>query len=97
MAVMVKLHVAGTRDQHDAVDAKVEETLATRGGPPPGMMFHLSWPGSDGFVVMDVWRTEDEARPFLDDVVLPAMTAVGIHAGEPAVIPVWGMAIPPGR
>jgi hypothetical protein len=96
MAVMVELHIAGTREQHDAADVKVSEALDGMGGPPSGLMFHLTWPDGDRFVVMNVWRTEDEALQFFGSVVRPAMAAVGLDAGEPRVRPVWGMGRPPG-
>lgn len=95
MAVMVKFRVAGTREEHDAVDIKVTEGIDAMGGPPAGLMFHLSWPEDDGFVMIDVWRTEEEARQFLDRVVVPAMTAVGLRITDPIVRSVWGMARPP--
>ena len=95
MAVVIELRVAGSRDQHDAADAKVEEALGELGGPPDGLMFHLSWPDDEGFVMIDVWRSEQEARQFFDSVVRPAMTALGLDAGVPTVRPVWGTARPP--
>jgi hypothetical protein len=95
MAVVVELRAVGTRDDHDAADVKVEEAMGKLGGPPNGLMFHLTWPDGDGFVVLDVWRTEQAAREFLDSVVLPAFGAAGLSVGEPTIRPVWGMAQPP--
>jgi hypothetical protein len=95
MAVVVELTVdRGTREQHDALDVKVTEAMQGRGGPPAGMMFHLTWPAGDGFVILDVWRTDAEARQFTESVVIPAMADVGLEAGEPNLRSVWGMASP---
>lgn len=97
MAVIAELRVTGTRDQHDALDAAVSDRMERTGGPPAGLMFHLSWPDGDEFVLADVWRTEPDARLFVDDVVLPAVSAVGLRAGELAIHPVWGLARPPAQ
>lgn len=96
MAVLIEIRVDGTRGEHDAADTLVSEAIEGGGGPPPGLMFHLSWPDGAGFVMVDVWRTEEEARPFLRDVVLPALAQAGLREVEPAVRPVWRMARPPG-
>lgn len=96
MAVVVEFRVAqGIRDQFDALDMKVTEAMRAQGGPPAGMMFHLAWPEGDGFVILDVWRTEAEARRFLESVLHPAIAEVGLLANEPSMRSVWGMARPP--
>ena len=96
MALVVEVRFArGTRDQHDAADIKVTEAMETLGGPPAGLMFHLTWPDTDGFVILDVWRTEAEAREFLEAVLYPAIADIALTPDEPIFRPVWGMANPP--
>lgn len=95
MAVAVELRVAeGSREQHDAADLKVAEAIQALGGPPPELMVHLTWPDGAGFVMLDVWRTEADARAFLESIVHPAFAKLGLRANEPIFRPVWGMANP---
>ncbi|WP_328996177.1 hypothetical protein OG394_16140 [Kribbella sp. NBC_01245] len=39
------------------------------------------WPDGDGFVILDVWRTEADARAFLESVVHPVMAKIGSMVG----------------
>lgn len=97
MAVMIELRVtSGTRDDHDAGDLKVTEAMEKLGGPPDGLMFHFAFPDREGFVMIDVWRDEVQARHFFDTVVHPALSELGLQTDDLKVRPVWGMASPPG-
>jgi hypothetical protein len=68
--------------------------MTQAGGPPTGLMSHVVYPEGDGFVVAEVWRTEAYGRPFVDDVLRPLMTELGLTAHEPTVHPVWSFARP---
>ncbi|WP_203335383.1 hypothetical protein [Nocardioides limicola] len=92
MAVAVEMVLVGTREQHDALDADMGEALMERGGPPPGLVVHLARPTEGGFVFLDVWRTEAQARQFLDEVLLPTIGRAGLGSPTPTITPVWGMA-----
>jgi hypothetical protein len=97
MAVLIELRVASaTQDDHAAGDLKVSEAMDRLGGPPAGLMFHLAVPDGDGFVLMDVWRDETQAREFYDTFVRPALAELGVRTEELRVRPVWGMANPAG-
>ena len=95
MAVLLQLSVApATQDQVYELDAQVEQSMEQTGGPPAGLMSHVVYPEGDGFVMIDVWRGEAEGRSFLDDVLLPLMTELGLTAQEIRSRPVWSFARP---
>ena len=94
MAVLLQFTVApATQDQFNALDAKLEESMM-QGGPPTGLMSHVVYPGNGGFVVSDVWRTESDAQPFLQDLLPPLLEQMGLTAGVTSVLPVWSFARP---
>ncbi len=94
MAVMMRLHMHGTREQHDALDLKVTSSFKERGGPPAGLLVHAACPEGDGFLMYDIWRSEAEATAFHADTMLPAVAELGIAVDELTATPVWGLARP---
>ena len=95
MAVLVHLSVApATKDAYNDLDARMEEHLMQAGGPPTGLMSHVVYPDGEGFVIADVWRTEQEGRSFFDEVLRPMLTDSGLPFSGPAAHPVWGFARP---
>ena len=95
MAVLLQLSVpSATRDQFDELDAKVGQAMSDAGGPPPGLMSHVVYPERDGFVVAEVWRTELEGQPYLDDVLRLLLAELRLTASEVTVRPVWSFARP---
>ena len=95
MAVLLQLAVTrATQDQFDQLDAMVGEAMMQAGGPPPGLMSHVVYPEGDGFVVAEVWRMESDGLPYLDGVLRPLLTAVGLAGEETTVRPVWSFARP---
>jgi hypothetical protein len=51
---------------------------------PAGGIFHLAGPSPDGgWRVIEVWESEEEAKRFFEDRVLPAAEAVGAAAPPP--------------
>ena len=57
-------------------------------------MVHLSHPSGHGFLMVDVWRSEDVYRSWWKDVVESALGEAGLTAGEPTISPVWSLARP---
>ena len=57
-------------------------------------MLHLTRSPGDGFLLINVWRSEAEMRPFYDDVILPQLAEVGLAHEESKVSPVWAFARP---
>ena len=95
MAVIVRIAVnAALRDAHDRLGAAVEARIDEQGGPPDGLMVHLGWPEGDGFVIAEAWRTEELFHAYLEQVIEPALTELGLTAGEPEISPAWSIARP---
>jgi hypothetical protein len=79
---------------HDRLDQQVEAGISRLGGAPEGLMVHLGYPSGQGFLIVDVWRSEDAFRSFRRDVIEPAIAAAGLAAGESEICPVWSLARP---
>jgi hypothetical protein len=95
MAVLILLRVSpSTQDEFNELDARVGHSMASAGGPPAGLMSHVVYPEGDGLVVADVWRTEDEGRAYIAEVLRPLVGEVGLTAHETAVRAVWSFARP---
>jgi hypothetical protein len=95
MAIYLLLSVGtATHHQHDDLDARMGQYLEEAGGPPTGLMSHVTYPDGHGFVVAEVWRTEAEGRSFVDNVLRPVLTESGFSCGVPTTRPVWGFARP---
>lgn len=95
MAIVVETLVPhGPRADADRFDEAIERAMTQRGGPPAGLMVHLTRPHGEGFLLINVWRSEAEMHPFYDDVVLPQLAEVGLEHEESRVSPVWAFARP---
>ena len=95
MAVVLTVRVfPATREQFNVLDDRVGEAMMSAGGPPAGLLSHVVHPADDGFVVADVWRTESEGRAYVDDVLGPLLTEVGLTLRETECLPVWSFARP---
>jgi hypothetical protein len=54
---------------------------------PAGGIFHLAGPSPDGgWRVIEVWESEEDAKRFYEDRLLPAAEAVGAEAPPPPQI-----------
>ncbi len=95
MAVLLQLTVTpATQDQFNELDLRLEESMVQGGAPPPGLMSHVVYPDDGGFVVAEVWRTESDAQPFVQELLHPLLDQLGLTAGETTVLPVWSFARP---
>jgi hypothetical protein len=79
---------------HDRLEQEVGAGIARLGGPPEGLMVHLGYPSDRGFLIVEVWRSEDAFNSFMSDVMEPAIAAAGLAAGVTEVRPVWSLARP---
>ena len=52
--------------------------------PPAGAILHVAGDGDDGFVISEVWQTEQTFRAFFDYRLRPALRVHGVHA-DPTV------------
>lgn len=82
------------RGAHDRLDQLVETAIGRRGGPPDGLMVHLACPSGQGFLIIDVWRSENAFRAWCSDVMEPALDEVDLTAGGHEITPVWSLARP---
>jgi hypothetical protein len=57
-------------------------------------MSHVVSPQGEGFVVAEVWRTQAEGQPYVDEVLRPLLIELGLTATESTVLPVWSVARP---
>ena len=95
MAALLVLRVSpATQEAFNLLDARVGQSMASAGGPPAGLMSHVVYPEGDGFVVADVWRTEDEGRAYVAEVLRPLIAEIGLTAHEISVRAVWSFARP---
>ena len=95
MAVLVHLTVTpATQEQFDQLDARVGQAMSQAGGPPAGLMSHVVYPQDEGFVVAEVWRTQAEGQQYVDEVLGPLLTELGLTVAESTVLPVWSFARP---
>jgi hypothetical protein len=95
MAVLLELTVTpATHEQFDQFDVRVGQSMMQAGGPPPGLMSHVVYPQGEGFVVADVWRTQAEGQPYVDEVLRPLLIELGLTATGSTVLPVWSFARP---
>jgi hypothetical protein len=95
MAIVVRTAI-GPADQeaHNRLDQSIEKALMRRGRPPNGLMVHLAYPSGQGFLIVDVWNSEEAFRAWWTDVMEPALADVDLTAGEHEVNPVWSLARP---
>jgi hypothetical protein len=95
MAILVSTRVpSATREQAYGFDDSIERAMADRGGPPDGLMVHMTYPTESGFTLSNVWRSETEMRPFFDEVILPALATAELAHEAPTISPVWVFARP---
>lgn len=95
MVVLLQCPVSpATHEQFDELDARVGQSMMDAGAPPMGLMAHVVYPDGDGFVLAEVWRTEAEGRSYLDDVVRPLLTELGLTSQDTTIRPVWSFAGP---
>ena len=96
MAVVARVYV-GPADQalHDRVEEAVGSRIEEIGGPPAGLMAHISAPTGEGFEIIEVWRSEETWTDYWTSIALPAISGAGATAPDaPTVTPVWGFARP---
>lgn len=97
MAIVVRTAIeSADQEAHDRLDQSVETAIARLGGPPDGLMVHLTYPSGQGFLIVDVWRSENAFCAWWNDVMNPVLAEVDplsdLTAGEHEISPVWSFA-----
>lgn len=79
MAITFTMEVPGVTDEQlDRLGAAIADAA---GGPPAGLICHMEVPGEGATTVTDVWESQEDFDRFSEEVLLPAMRAVGIDSG----------------
>lgn len=95
MAIVVETLIPqATRAEAEQFDELVENAITQSGGPPTGLMVHFTRPHRDGFLMVNVWRSENDMRPFFDSIIHPKLTEAGLTADSSMVSPIWVFARP---
>jgi len=88
MAITVVFDMDGcTSDQYDAVMKGLE---AAGEESPDGRLFHVAAPREDGWLVVDVWESEQKLGPFAQ-TLMPLLDEVGLGGMQPRVLPVHNL------
>ena len=68
-------------DGPGVTQAQYEQALAevVPGGVlPPGMLYHAAGPTDQGWRVMEVWNSQEDAQRFFDETLAQALQRAGI-------------------
>jgi heme-degrading monooxygenase HmoA len=93
MAIVMRMEVPGvTIEQYE----QVNEALGIQDDDtaPDGLVFHAAGATEEGFLLVDVWESEEKLGAFFEKVG-PAFAAAGIPETEPEIMPLHTM-IPQG-
>jgi hypothetical protein len=75
MATVMLLHWPEvTKALYEAARKEVD----WEGNPAPGGKFHVSWFGSDGLHVFDVWASPQHCQTFLETRLMPVTKKLGM-------------------
>lgn len=85
MAIIAVFEVPGmTADQFDEVWARLEEAGQAK---PEGRTFHVAGPAEGGWLVVDVWESEERLGRFAE-TLMPVLAGVGVTPPRPRIHPV---------
>jgi hypothetical protein len=76
-------HVPAPSETYQAVHRAVMEVVDERGGGE-GLVLHLAYATEEGFDVLEVWETREQAEEFNATVMPAAMDRAGVPADAPA-------------
>ncbi len=68
-------------------DEGIKQLEATGEGNPPGRLFHTAAKKGDGYLVVDVWESEEAMERFARNL-MPVLEQMGSPMVEPQVYPV---------
>ncbi len=77
MPVVVTQEFEATRDEYEAVDAKIGDA------PPDGLILHtVSDLGGDKWKLVDVWESAENFQSFVQNQLIPAIAEVNPDAPQ---------------
>jgi len=65
-------------------------------GHPAGRLYHACFGGPDSLAVFDVWTSQAAFEAF-GQTLMPIMQAIGADPGQPSVMPVHNVIVPPAK
>jgi len=78
----------------DAGQEEYDAVMESLAQDPAGRLFHCAGPTEDGWIVVDVWESQEAFDAFLTERLLPVVRKVGFFASMPQSFPVhnirWG-------
>jgi hypothetical protein len=74
-----------------ATHKEYDEVMEKLGPSPPGRLFHVAGPTEEGWMVVDVWETQEAFEEFLAERLLPIARQVGFFASLPQSFSVYNM------
>lgn len=81
MAHGVIANVPAPIDMYDAVNAQVTDQIG--GGTPAGLLVHIARKTPDGFQVVELWESKQQADEFQDNVLAPIIDRVSEGEAPP--------------
>jgi hypothetical protein len=85
MAVAFIFEVPGAgQEQYDAVMEKLGPSV-------PGRLYHAAGPYEEGWMVIDIWESQEAFEAFLAEKLLPVARRVGFFASLPQSFTVYNV------
>jgi hypothetical protein len=76
MAICLAFEGAGiSQAQYD----QVRNEVAPSNQPPQGMLYHVAGPATNGFTVIEVWESQEDANRFFQETLGPALQRASIN------------------
>jgi quinol monooxygenase YgiN len=72
-----------TQAQYD----QVRNEVSPDNNPPAGMLYHVAGPTQNGFIVVEVWESQDAVDRFFQETLAQALQKANINV-QPQVFPV---------
>jgi hypothetical protein len=90
MAITAVFEVPGmTADQFDKI---LVELGGAGQSEPDGRLIHVACPTDGGWLVVDVWESEEKLGAFAG-VLMPIIAGMGITPPQPRIVPVHHMSV----
>ena len=75
-------------------DECVKQLKGAGAGHPAGRLYHAAFGPPDKLMVFDVWITQAAFEAF-GQTLMPIMQGIGVDPGQPQVMPIHNVIVPP--
>ena len=89
--VVVIFNAPGFTAKH--FDHTWDELRAAGQGNPKGLISHVGFPKGDGWMVVDVWESEQAFKEF-GNTLMPILQKIGVQVPPPQVMPAHFVLVP---